>query len=186
MIDPHADIEIHPADFDSIDTEDVRTGAEVDPGALSLLPLLGVWRGEGEGDYPGLGPFRYGESVRFFHDGRPFLGMQSHTWILGPDGQPTHLAGREFGWWRPGTGDDFDVVITGETGVVSTYAGRARTTTSWELTSDLIARIPGAPEVTAEKRLYGIVDGDLMYAVDMAAFGEPLQPHISARLKRLT
>ncbi|MEO6955855.1 MAG: FABP family protein [Antricoccus sp.] len=185
MINPHADLHINPPDLDSIDSVDVRTGAEVDPGALSLLPLLGVWRGVGEGDYPGMGPFRYGQLIRFFHDGRPFLGMQSHTWILGADDQPTHLAGRESGWWRPGTGDDIEVILTAADGIVATYAGLARTSTSWDLTSDLVARVPGAPEITAEKRLYGIVDGDLMYAIDMAAFDQPLQPHISARLKRV-
>ena len=41
-----------------------------------------------------------------------------------------------------------------------------------------------AKEVTAGHRLYGNVEGDLLYAYDMAAVGQELQPHLWARLKR--
>ena len=41
-----------------------------------------------------------------------------------------------------------------------------------------------AKEVTAGHRLYGLIDTDLGWAYDMAAFGQPLQPHLSAQLKR--
>ena len=34
------------------------------------------------------------------------------------------------------------------------------------------------------KRLYGYVNGDLMYAYDMAAVGQELQPHTHAQLVR--
>jgi THAP4-like, heme-binding beta-barrel domain len=33
--------------------------------------------------------------------------------------------------------------------------------------------------------LYGLVDGELMWAFDMAAVDQPLQPHLSARLRRV-
>ena len=41
-----------------------------------------------------------------------------------------------------------------------------------------------AKEVTAGSRIYGNVEGDLLYAYDMAAVGQELQPHLWARLKR--
>jgi len=41
-----------------------------------------------------------------------------------------------------------------------------------------------AKEVTSGSRIYGNVEGDLMYAYDMAAAGQELQPHTWARLKR--
>ena len=41
-----------------------------------------------------------------------------------------------------------------------------------------------AKEVTSGHRLYGNVEGDLLYAYDMGAVGEDLQPHLWARLKR--
>ena len=51
--------------------------------------------------------------------------------------------------------------------------------------TDVVARTASAKEYTAGHRLYGLVDGDLLWAYDMAAMGQPLQSHISARLKRV-
>ncbi|MBA3620530.1 MAG: FABP family protein, partial [Acidothermales bacterium] len=52
-----------------------------------------------------------------------------------------------------------------------------------ELVTDVVARTRTAKEVTAGHRLYGLVDGDLLWAYDMAAQGQPLQSHLSARLE---
>ena len=46
-------------------------------------------------------------------------------------------------------------------------------------------RTETAKEYNAGHRLYGLVDGDLMWAFDMAAMGQPLQPHLWGRLKRV-
>jgi hypothetical protein len=54
-----------------------------------------------------------------------------------------------------------------------------------DLVSDLIARTATGAEVTAGKRLYGLVQGDLMWAHDLAAFGQPMQSYASARLARV-
>jgi hypothetical protein len=53
------------------------------------------------------------------------------------------------------------------------------------LSTDVVVRTASAKEVTAGHRLYGTVDGDLLYAFDMAAVGQPLGPHLSARLKKV-
>ena len=50
--------------------------------------------------------------------------------------------------------------------------------------TDVVARTSSAKEVTAGHRLYGVVGPDLAWAYDMAAVGQPLQPHLSAQLKR--
>ena len=54
-----------------------------------------------------------------------------------------------------------------------------------DLVSDLIARTATAAEVAAAKRLYGLVNGELMWAWDLAAFGHPMRTYASARLARL-
>lgn len=168
------------------DTADLRAGPDLHPALLPLLPLVGTWRGVGKGGYPTIDDFDYGQQVRFAHDGRPFLSYESRSWRLGPDGEVLRPAGREVGFWRPGANrDEFEVLLTHPTGLVEIYAGHVRGTTQWEMSSDLVARTSTAKEVTANHRLYGIVEGDLLYAVDMAAVGHPLTPHLSARLTRV-
>jgi hypothetical protein len=54
-----------------------------------------------------------------------------------------------------------------------------------ELTTDVVARTDTAKNYTAGHRLYGLVDGELLWAFDMAAMDQPLQPHISAKLRRV-
>jgi hypothetical protein len=145
-----------------------------------------VWRGRGQGGYPTLdADFEYLQEVRFSHDGRPFLAYEARSWLVDAEGavvRPTH---REVGWWRPGDGTTFEVLLAHATGVVEIYYGVSKTTTQWELATDVVARTRTAKEVTGNKRLYGIVEGALLYAVDMAAVGQQLQPHLSARLPRV-
>ena len=54
-----------------------------------------------------------------------------------------------------------------------------------ELQTDVVARTETAKEVNALHRLYGLVDGDLAYAIDMAAVETGLTPHLTARLVRV-
>jgi hypothetical protein len=168
------------------DTVDLREGPKLHPALEPFVPLIGVWRGTGKGGYPTLADdFEYGQEVRFGHDGRPFLAYQARSWLIGPDGAVIRPAAREVGWWRPGGGDGFEVLLAHPTGIVEMYLGSVRSTTQWELSTDVVARTATAKEVTANRRLYGIVEGDLLYAIDMAAVGQPLQPHLSARLTRV-
>jgi hypothetical protein len=53
------------------------------------------------------------------------------------------------------------------------------------ITMRAVVRTATAKEVTAGKRLYRMIGEDLAYAFDMAAVGQPLQPHLSAQLKRV-
>jgi hypothetical protein len=173
-----------PTELPVPDTADVRTGPEVDEALLSVLPLLGEWHGEGQAAGAG-GDHRFGQWVRFSHDGRGFLAYESRTWRLTADGAIVGPDARESGFWRPRGQDDVELLVTNPDGLVELYVGRARTTTSWELTTDVLARTPDAPEVTRAVRLYGIVDGALMYAIDRAGADQPLRPTMSARLERI-
>ena len=143
--------------------------------------LLGTWRGEGVGGYPTMESFRYGEEVTFRHNGKPFLAYAQRTWAL-DDGRPLHA---EAGYWRPQPDHRIEVVMAHPTGVVEIYYGTVAFHRI-DLATDLVARTTSAKEVTALKRLYGLVDGRLMYAVDMAAVGQDLQSHLSATLEKVS
>ncbi|MGY1694992.1 MULTISPECIES: FABP family protein [unclassified Geodermatophilus] len=174
-----------PTDLPVADTVDVRSGPEVAHDLLAVLPLLGEWHGEGVLAGGDDGDRRFGQWIRFAHDGRDFLAYESRTWLIGDDGRVEGPAVRESGFWRPRGEDDVELLVTSPDGLVELYVGRARTTTSWELTSDVVARTPDAPDAARAVRLYGIVEGALMYAIDRAGSQTPLRPTMSARLERL-
>jgi len=169
------------------DTANLREGPELHPQCLPLLPLVGVWRGEGEIVYPTIdGPFHFGQQLVICHDGRPFLRYESRAWLLDDDGKVIRLAARETGFWRPQTDDTIELLTAHGTGIVELYYGRPRNQTSWELATDAVVRSASAKEVTSAHRLYGIVEGgDLAYVEERAMVNQPLQPHVSARLRRV-
>jgi hypothetical protein len=150
--------------------------------------LVGTWHGLGVVGYPTIEEARYEQEVVFSHDGRPFLHYASRSWIVDDAGERVRPAASEVGWWRPGAEPrSVEVVLAHHTGVVEVYVGEVAFTRV-ELATDVVARTATAKEVNANRRLYGLVGGedgaerDLAYAVDMAAVGQPLQPHLSARL----
>lgn len=173
-----------PSELPVADTVDVRSGPEVSQELLSLLPLLGEWHGEGQA--AGIaGDHRFGQWIRFSHDGRGFLAYESRSWRLTDDGAIVGPHIRESGFWRPRGRDDVELLVASPEGLVELYVGRARTTTSWELATDALARTPDSPDVSRAVRLYGIVEGALMYAIDRAGPDELPKPWMSARLERL-
>lgn len=170
-----------------VDTANLREGAELNDACLALLPLIGVWRGEGEVNYPTIdGPRKFAQQVTIAHDGRPFLFHESRAWLLDDDGNVIRPAAREVGWWRPQSDDTIELLLAHSTGIVEIFYGKPRNQTSWELGTDAVVRTASAKEVTGAQRLYGLVNnGDLAYVEERAMMGEPMQPHTSALLRRI-
>jgi hypothetical protein len=171
------------------DTHDLRQGPDLHPALLGLLPFIGLWRGRGQGGFPEVEDFDFAQEVRISHDGRPFLAYESRAWLLDADSKPVRMAGREVGWWRPvlvddRPGDEMEATMMTPTGVTELYLGRV-SGTRLEMATDAVVRTPSAKEVVGGHRLFGIVDGALLYAHEMSAMGHTLQPHLSARLLRI-
>ena len=74
-----------PTELPVPDTVDVRSGPEVSEELLSVLPLLGEWHGEGQAAGAG-GDHRFGQWIRFSHDGRGFLAYEARSWRLTAEG----------------------------------------------------------------------------------------------------
>jgi THAP4-like, heme-binding beta-barrel domain len=167
------------------DASDLRAGAPIHDALLALLPLVGVWRGTGTGIAPSGEQFAFGQWLSFVHDGRPFLVYESRAWIVDDTGAIVRQAWRESGFWRLGSGpDDIEVVLASNTGEALVYTGVAGDQ-SWEITTISAQGTPTAKVVDTERRLYALVDGELAYASELATTGQPLQPHLNARLARV-
>ena len=148
--------------------------------------LVGEWQGLGVVGYPTITEARYEQEISFSHDGRPFLAYISKTWLIDEDANRIKPSGTETGFWRPGKNPrDVEVMLAHPTGIVEIYVGEVAFT-KIELVSEVVARTETAKDVKGFTRLYGLVDGDLAYAIDMAAVGQPLQSHLSARLHKVS
>jgi len=155
--------------------------SELHPSLAPLAFLLGSWTGVGVGGYPDIESFRYGEELRVTHDGRPFLFHSSRTWIVDDSGARVRPSHAEDGYWRPGSDGAIEFVVAHATGFVEVWVGEVRGPTV-TLATDVVVRTATAKEVAGGQRSYGLVEGALLSTFDMAAVGQPLQSHLSARL----
>lgn len=172
------------------------------PDVYPLAWLVGSWRGQGVIDYPGIGEKKFANDLVFDHDGGPYLRFESTLRLLDeaePDGAQTDgvpagtVWSTETGYWRVSTdrpaelGDDqhpVEVLVADASGRIVLYVG-AVGNGRVDLASDAMARTSTASEVRASKRLYGLVEGRLLWVEELAAFGEPLRAYASAELDRL-
>ena len=178
---------------------------------VPLSWLLGVWEGTGVIDYEADGTRFDGEfahRVSFSHDGAWLIGeddartplvAETGYWRLarpagaedaGPALLPAAIV-RE----KPRTADDVEALRTDEggfdlevaivhsDGISELYLGQVRGPRI-DLATDAIVRPAGAKPYASASRMYGYVDGHLLWAWDIAALGSPLAAHASARLAR--
>jgi hypothetical protein len=171
------------ADFDSTFVPD-ENHARLDRALLPLAFLIGTWRGVGVGGYPGTESFRFGQELILTHAGAPVVNYVSRSWLLDDEGAVVEAAAGESGYWRMSDAGDLEAVLAHSSGVAEIWVGDV-TGTKIELATDLVARTASAWEVTAGHRLYGLVEGDLLYAYDLAAVDQPLTSYLSARLRRV-
>jgi len=160
---------------------------------LALSWLLGTWVGVGVGGYPTVEEFQFGQEITFASDGRPFLSYWSRSWLLDGEGNRVRPLGTEAGFWRPRPDNKVELLLAHPTGYAEVWLGDvvvtgivdARITGARiELESDVVARTESAKDYTGGTRLYGLVEGELLWRYDMAAVGHPLTAHLSARLQQ--
>lgn len=169
--------------------------SELPPEIVRISWLLGHWEGVGQGQYPNSSNFSFIQQLEFNNDGRPFIDYESKSWELNADGTAGEPLHSEKGFWKPGEGTSVEVSISHVTGISEIWTGlnevltieeakitsaRARIATQW------VGRVPSAKPVDAGDRLYGLMNGELMWTYDMAAVGQEMQNHLWARLKPLS
>jgi hypothetical protein len=169
--------------------------SELPPEIVRISWLLGHWEGVGQGQYPNSSNFSFIQQLEFNNDGRSFIDYESKSWELNADGSAGKPLHSEKGFWKPGEGTSVEVSISHVTGISEIWTGlnevltideakitsaRARIATQW------VGRVPSAKPVDAGDRLYGLMNGELMWTYDMAAVGQKMQNHLWARLKPLS
>jgi hypothetical protein len=164
--------------------------SDLAPPLIPLVWLLGRWEGAGVVGYPTMESVNFGQELEVTQDGRPFLRWDSRTWLLGDDGEKVRPLATESGFWRvsgpatEGSGQSVEFLLAHPTGYVEIYVGTVDGP-QIDLATDLVARTQTAKEYSAATRIYGLVAGDLLWAMDMAAVGQPLTSHASAQLKKV-
>jgi hypothetical protein len=157
----------------------------------------------------------FGQRVSFSHDALPYLNYSSTTWLLdeahtplaaemgywrldrpsepgdrGPamlmgDGVAPFTTARAVETLRNNDdGFDIEASIIHPTGVNELYVGRIKGPRV-DLSTDAVMRSANAKEYSAATRMYGLVDGKLFWAWDIAALGRELTSHASGQLTRV-
>lgn len=153
--------------------------------------LIGRWIGVGTGQYPTIEDFRFEQEVAFSCDGRPFLTYWSRSWLLDVDGARVRPLATESGFWRARPGNVVEVTMAHPTGFAETWLGTLDVTgmtnatitgARLDLRTEQVLRTPSAKDYEAGHRLYGLVNGRLLWTFDMAAMGESMTNHLAVSL----
>jgi hypothetical protein len=159
--------------------------SDLNPDLVALAWMIGSWEGSGKSSYPGTEDADFGQRIDISHNGGSYLHYLSQTYEVDADGAPVRPLGMETGFWRPKRDASLEVVMCNPTGVVEIWYGHIQGA-KIEITTDAVARTNSAPDYSAGHRLYGQVEGDLLWTFDRAADGQPLQSYQWGRLRRIS
>ncbi|WP_166877471.1 MULTISPECIES: FABP family protein [unclassified Salinibacterium] len=157
----------------------------------------------------------FGQRLSFSHDGLPHLNYTSYSWLLneantplateagywrlsrpavdsdpGPGmlpstGQPAYADAEAVETLRTSDGGfEIEVSLVHPGGISELYLGEVHGPRI-DLATDAVMRSASAKDYNAATRLYGLVEGHLLWAWDIAALGQDLRTHASARLARV-
>jgi hypothetical protein len=154
-------------------------GLAVHPDLAEIAFLLGTWRGEGEGEWPGTDPFTFGEELVFEHVGDSYLLQTQRSWSLEND-EPIHL---ERGFLRPAGPGRVELVLAHPLGMAEVAEGTV-SDQMIEVTSTSVALAGTASGVTELRRRIELEGDELRYELHMAMRETPLTSHIRSRLRR--
>ena len=165
------------------------------PQILPMSWLLGAWRGVGQGGYPGMDGFAFVQEVVATTDGRPFLHYHSRTTRLLDDGSHGEVLAVETGYLRPAPDNGVEMLLAHPTGYVEIWTGDITITglvdakitgARMELRTAGLLRTETAKDYSGGTRMYGLVNEQLAWVLDMKSMGQPIASHVSALLSKVT
>lgn len=168
------------------DTANLRQGPNLHDGLLALLPLIGVWRGEGQADTAVDGEYNFGQEITFAHDGENYIAYHTRLWKLDENGEATGADMRETGFIRIDEKDEIEFILCHSTGVVEILYGNPLNERAWQLESaSTMVTASGPAALGPGKRLYGLLPTNELGWVDERMVAGELRPRMSAQLKRV-
>ena len=145
--------------------------------------LIGQWRGEGHGGYPGMTPFAYREEMRVWHTGKAYLAFEQRTWQTDGEKAGREIHG-ELGYLRCQEGGALELMVAMAPGHVEVSTGSVEGTRI-TLASAGVLDAPSAATVSAVTRTWWL-DGDVLrYELEMSALDQPMTWHLAAELRRV-
>lgn len=163
---------------------DIEMPEGLNPSLAALGWLVGRWEGTGNGtDHEG-NDFEFEQRIEFSHNGGDYLFYAAQSFLLGEEGAEATPLSMESGFWRPKPDASLEVVLASADGWTEVLVGKIQVTRIDLLTDAVVRTESAAVTHAAGQRLYGKVEGDLMYALDRATTEHELRPHMWARLRR--
>ena len=150
-----------------------------------MLPLIGVWRGEGQA-VTADGQHTFGQEIIFSHNGENHVKYDSRTWFIDENGKPAGASRRETGYLRIDNKDAMELTYTSSDGIVEIMYGQPHNERSWELQSaSTMVTETGPKTLGPGKRLYGLMPNNDLGWVDERVTDGELAPYMSAQLQRV-
>ncbi|MDR1833054.1 MAG: FABP family protein [Propionibacteriaceae bacterium] len=157
---------------------------DLNPALVGLAWLIGHWEGEGKRQLPGLEPEEFGVSVDFAENGGDYLHYLAQYFTRDGEGRPQAPLTMETGFWRAFPDATVEALLTSPEGYLDLWAGKLQGGRI-DLVTDTVIRSVSAPEpYTGGRRLYGNVEGKLMFAFDRATEDHPMSDYLWATLER--
>ena len=158
--------------------------ADLNPALVGLAWLRGRWEGTGFRQWPGQEKIQYSVQIDFADNGGDYLHYLCQTFLVDDGGRPVQALDMETGFWRSLPDGSVDVMMCSPDGFAEIWFGQLRPG-RLDLVTDAVARTRDARVAyTAGRRLYGTVEGRLMYSFDRATTEHTLQPYMWATLER--
>jgi hypothetical protein len=174
--------------------------------------LVGKWSGSGVISYTDKADQEFTQSVEFSYDNQSVLGYVSKSTLSDGTSLPTEVGfwrlaktpeSSDHGpGLLPGTGEklittheqletlrnkdggfDIEASILHPSGISELYIGQIKGARV-DLATDAVLRSQSSKDYRAATRMFGLVEGALLWVWDIAALGNPMASHASARLER--
>ncbi|AZA12824.1 FABP family protein [Corynebacterium choanae] len=168
------------------DTANLRQGPNLHDGLLALLPLIGVWEGQGQADTAEGGSYPFGQRLTFAHNGENYISYSSKIYKLDEHGEAIGWAEQEAGFLRISESDEMEFVITHAAGAVEIFYGDPLNERAWQFeTASTMVTATGPKALGPGKRLYGLMPNNDLGWVDERVVDGELLPRMSAQLRRI-